>query len=562
MKRALLTSVIAATFSLIATAAFGQAVSITSPANGATVGSPVHFSAWSIGGSYPITSMRLYVDNASKLTVSSASLDTYQSLATGSHYVVIVAWNSVGQAFQDSRNITVGSASAPAPTPTPTPTPATGVSVSSPTSGSSVGSPVHFVATTGAPSGRTITSTRIYVDYNSVYATNSGSVNTYVTLGAGSHLAVVQSWDNTGAVYKSPNLTINVGSAVSPTPTPTPTPTPSPTPTSGPYYNNLMAASKWFGSQSLADGALMYSTLRVNPYYSNLAASGMLKDSARYTQVLNWMKWYVAHLNWPDKWGMYGTMYDYNIVNGKVVSAGDADSTDSYAATFLSLAWEAYQTGNGTLQSYVKSISYQLDMIAGVLTQTQQSDGLTWAKPDYQIKYLMDNSEVYRGLQDASSLFNAIGNPAKGTFYGQAAAANKQGILGMWMNGVWAVYKDGIGRLMGPNMGVWYPDASAQVFPVLYQVLPGSDSRSQQAYSRLNSAWPGWTSLSFSGQDPFPWVMVADAAALMGDSTRVNAYINTIQNKYVSKGFPWTWYTMESGWFMRLNAYMMGTRPF
>ena len=44
----------------------------------------------------------------------------------------------------------------------------------------------------------------------------------------------------------------------------------------------------------------------------------------------------------------------------------------------------------------------------------------------------------------------------------------------------------------------------------------------------------------------------------MGDSSRVNTYIGTIQNKYVSQGFPWTWYSAEGGWFMRLNGYMMG----
>ena len=55
--------------------------------------------------------------------------------------------------------------------------------------------------------------------------------------------------------------------------------------------------------------------------------------------------------------------------------------------------------------------------------------------------------------------------------------------------------------------------------------------------------------------------MIADAAAVMGDTNRVNTYINSIQSKYVATGFPWPWYNMEAGWFMRLNAYMMGKRP-
>ena len=53
-------------------------------------------------------------------------------------------------------------------------------------------------------------------------------------------------------------------------------------------------------------------------------------------------------------------------------------------------------------------------------------------------------------------------------------------------------------------------------------------------------------------------VLVSNAAATMGDSTRVNTYLATIQNKYVSHGYPWPWYSMEGGWFMRVNAFMAG----
>ena len=43
----------------------------------------------------------------------------------------------------------------------------------------------------------------------------------------------------------------------------------------------------------------------------------------------------------------------------------------------------------------------------------------------------------------------------------------------------------------------------------------------------------------------------------MNDIGRVNSYIVTIQNKYVNKGFPWPWYCAESGWFIRVNRYML-----
>jgi hypothetical protein len=335
-----------------------------------------------------------------------------------------------------------------------------------------------------------------------------------------------------------------------------------PSSSSAQYQKDLTATAQWMNSTVAPDGALLYGSSAINPYYSNLAAIGLTKNPGSNGTVQRWMQWYVNHLNWPDKWGLYGTTYDYTYNNGVETSLVNADSTDSYAATFLTLAWSFYSTGDANAQAYVKTLYTQLDAIGQVLVQTQQPDGLTWAKPDYQIKYLMDNCEAYRGLADLASLFqNAFGDTAKAQYYSGKASLMLQGINGMWMNGTWAVYKDGIGRLIGPNFATWYPDATSQVFPVLEGVIPANDPRSVQVYNSFNSAWPGWPNLSFSSQDAFPWVMVADAAAAMGDTNRVNTYINNIDNKYVKTGFPWTWYNMEAGWFMRLDAYMMGGRP-
>lgn len=329
------------------------------------------------------------------------------------------------------------------------------------------------------------------------------------------------------------------------------------------YQNNLSATAKWLRTNSVAsDGAILYGASQINPYYGNLAAIGLTHDPSSYSTVQAWMQWYIGHLNWPDQWGLHGTMYDYAYSNGTETSKNTADSTDSYAATFLSLALAYYQTGDLSAQNYIKALAYQLDVIGGVLVQTQQSDGLTWAKPNYQIKYLMDNCEGYRGLRDLALLFqNAFGDSTKAAYYNAVADHMLQGIQTLWMNGNWAVYKDGVGNLAAPNMGTWYPDATSQIFPALEGVIAASDSRSVQVYNNLNNAWPGWPSLSFNSQDPFPWVLVGDAAAIMGDATRATAYMQSINTKYVSTGFPWTWYSAEAGWFLRLNAYMLGARP-
>ncbi|HWC19827.1 MAG TPA: hypothetical protein VG498_22630, partial [Terriglobales bacterium] len=253
------------------------------------------------------------------------------------------------------------------------------------------------------------------------------------------------------------------------------------------------------GNSVAGDGAILYGSSAINPYYANLAAIGLTHDPNSYGTVQRWMQWYINHLNWPDKWGLYGTMYDYDYSNGAETPRNTADSTDSYAATFLSLAWAFYQTGDPGAQSYIKTLSYQLDVIGGVLKQTQQSDGLTWAKPDYQIKYLMDNCEGYRGLRDLALLFqNAFGDSTKAAYYNAVAGQMLQGINSMWMNGSWAVYKTGSGSLSAPKMATWYPDATSQVFPALEGVVAATDARSVQVYNSLNTSWPGWPSMSYN----------------------------------------------------------------
>jgi hypothetical protein len=97
------------------------------------------------------------------------------------------------------------------------------------------------------------------------------------------------------------------------------------------------------------------------------------------------------------------------------------------------------------------------------------------------------------------------------------------------------------------------------LFPVLNDVISPSDPRAQELYETFNQKWPNW-STQFS--DAFPWVAVSGAAALMGDTDRVNKYINLVQTNYVNTGFAYPWYCAEAGWFMRVNNYMLGGRPF
>lgn len=92
-------------------------------------------------------------------------------------------------------------------TKTVTVTAVDGVTVSLPASGSSVTSSVRLVAS--ATSQKNITAMRIYVDGVDAYTVGSGSLDTSITLAPGTRNVVVQAWDASGTVFKTP-LTLNV----------------------------------------------------------------------------------------------------------------------------------------------------------------------------------------------------------------------------------------------------------------------------------------------------------------------------------------------------------------
>ena len=95
-----------------------------------------------------------------------------------------------------------------------------GVTVSSPSSGSTNSSPVHFVAqATPASSAHPISFMRIYVDNASMYGAPVKSIDTNLIIAAGNHSVVVQAWDTAGTIYRSStlSLTVQAGLVIPPT---------------------------------------------------------------------------------------------------------------------------------------------------------------------------------------------------------------------------------------------------------------------------------------------------------------------------------------------------------
>lgn len=314
----------------------------------------------------------------------------------------------------------------------------------------------------------------------------------------------------------------------------------------------------WIASLQFENGAIpTYSQplahynnkYRVVPYFANIAAMALLEKPQYINNAKKYMDWYFSHLNWPDYNGLYGTVYDYDVDADRTTehSRNSYDSVDSYAATFISLARRYYEV-SGDAQ-YLIDHRYQLDIIGGAIINVKHSDGLTWAKPEWKIKYTMDNCEVFTGLRDIEWIFrNVYGDTGAADWY----AIHKNNVVNgiqaiLWDTGI-SMYSVGIdqwNQRISTQWQIFYPGATAQLFPIWTGTIFPYDQRAADMYVTFNYYHPRWHYLDTS--DDFPWALIAYTGAIMSDKTRVDQFLNEVLAYYIYQGHPWPWYCMEAG---------------
>ncbi len=171
-----------------------RGVTVTSPTNGASSASPVHVSGYENSGT--ATDMQIYLDGG--LVYDKANVQTITediAMSAGSHSLTVKAWYSDGSDLYTTVTVNVTSGSA------------RGVTITSPTSGATVSSPVHVVAYENSGDA---TDMQIYLDNTLVFdQANIESIDTHLTMGSGSHHIVVKSWYADGSDLSS-SVTITV----------------------------------------------------------------------------------------------------------------------------------------------------------------------------------------------------------------------------------------------------------------------------------------------------------------------------------------------------------------
>jgi hypothetical protein len=158
-----------------------------------------------------ITGWRIYLDGNSVYQAgTTSSISAPISMPTGTHQLIVRAWDATGAYGSYNMQLTVGNVARDV-TPISSTSGVT-VNVSAPTNGSTVASPATFSA---SAAGGSISGWRIYVDGNSVYSAGAQpSISASLPMATGTHQVIVRAW-NTSGTYGSANMTVNVGSSTS-----------------------------------------------------------------------------------------------------------------------------------------------------------------------------------------------------------------------------------------------------------------------------------------------------------------------------------------------------------
>lgn len=228
--------------------------------------------------------------------------------------------------------------------------------------------------------------------------------------------------------------------------------------------------------------------VRIVPYFACMSAVALVKgysitgDEQLLAAVRDYVDWHVAHFNEDD------TINDYRGTYPNYPSTGDYDSTDSYGSLFIYLLWQYYMhTGDA---GYIEAHYPNVLRAVNAIELTMEEDNLTWAKPQWHIKYTMDNVEVFQGYSAAAQIARVLGRTEDFAAFADKADKTREAVLGeLYFADAdpprFSVGKDNGGEIFG-GWEVYYPDGMANDFVLAY-LLPAGDERAAAAWSEGRS---------------------------------------------------------------------------
>jgi hypothetical protein len=331
-------------------------------------------------------------------------------------------------------------------------------------------------------------------------------------------------------------------------------------PASAASTSQVRSDADWILAAQLPDGAIANYVDRkaIWPYLANFAAVGLARAAeithdSRYTDAAwRWLRWYQGRQD------ASGFVTDYQVTAGSEVSTGAMDSTDAYAGTFLfavRATWEATRDS-----SRLRALMPGIAGAVAAIEATQDSDGLTWAKPTWHVKYLMDEAETYAGLQAATGIARTLEHPRLAASAASAAARLRTGTERLWNQRLgaydWALHGDGARHQT--RWSVLYPDAMEQAWPVAFGLVTGA--RARYLMGRFAAAQPDWdlpAALARFDSGPAPvgyWAVPAWAFARIGDLAWAATALGRIRTSALAIGRAWPFTPSDAGQLLAVTG--------
>lgn len=318
--------------------------------------------------------------------------------------------------------------------------------------------------------------------------------------------------------------------------------------------NNMAFQIRWLKScQILSPGSSADGAIRrypdqgwVMPYFANSAAMALLEDVNAHPLVERYLNWYLSNLE-DD-----GTIMDYHYDENLSAKKASPDSEDAYAGTYLSLV-ASYRKRTGQ-DNWVRKNLPELKKVANSIVNITDRDGLTFALAKYRVKYLMDNCEVYRGLADFAELLEHLGDQDASLFNARAKAVAAGIERALWNSRKTCYHPSKNGWLRpGVDLKKFYPDATCQVFPVLYGLIEPDSDRGTNLYQMFNDYHPDWLTIK---PPDYPWVILAYYASLHGDYKKAYEKLRYVRDEYIITKSG-NWFCAEAAFFVLTCARLL-----
>lgn len=258
-----------------------------------------------------------------------------------------------------------------------------------------------------------------------------------------------------------------------------------------------------------------------------LAKAYQMTGKPEYAQgSKRFIEFWMDHQNARDRWGVVGSMYDLDYTRdgtlqphvygndsssnagGPGYDAADADPP------MIAAAADAYVQATGDVD-LLKRYAEGFDRIGQCVAAMLQSDGLTFAHPNYKMKYLMDAAEAHAGFVALHHIFQACGDATKAAHYAELAARMEKGIGSLWSekNGCYDWVRDEAGGQQHCDWRIVYPDTTEQLWPALWGIDAGDSPRTRQVWKGFVAHWPHWA----QADDFLTWPAAGLVALRAGD---------------------------------------------